>query len=592
MIKLFYQIFKNNPSQGFIKNPLFYSVITALIFAIHLLHISLHFSHDNWALVGFGFCLFVESLAEGALLCIIGSKLYHKKYLRYPYVIFAAFLPILHLIDFILERLFSLSIWHSIYSVFSQSLDNFFEMLYATNLPLWTWALGFFLLFCMGFVFIIIHEKTHKIKPHAKLVLNLRYIILASIGIMSVYIPIKKNLFSKETLFTHAANVLPLKNIFAKDKADKKIVKLDDPFFEAPTFVEGNDNLYIFIVESLRNDAINIDSSPCLTELGQKYFRHNFCIAGANGTHLSWYSLFFSQPALMWKKTGNIGSPFLRDLKYSGYKVNVLASARMSYFDMDKQIFGMNQENIDEYYCPKLSQDLTAYEADKACFDYLKLKNQKNEGKQAFIVFLDATHFGYSLPKNPHIKFSPSVDSVPFISTVFSKIDVNGVKNRYLNTVYALDGLFQDFVDDLKNKSLYEQALVMVTSDHGEEFYENGQLFHASHLSDVQLKIPFILKTPAHFTNNLKDENTFSHQDMFPLIRSVLAKKNFDFKDFQIASRFNFSLPPEETVLISRKTKTFYKYNPAKHALRVMNNTCEKRGLNHDYVLRFFLKER
>lgn len=585
MNNLFSLVLKTFSSKNFLKNPLFYLILTVLIFIIHVLHISLHFSQNKWLFLGLVFCVLVESIVEGALLCFFGSKIYHYKYLRYPYVIFAAFLPILHLIDFILERLFSLSIWHTIYSVFSQSFANFMELLYATNLPLWGWLVGFSFLFCTGFLFILLHEKIHNIKPHFHLAINIKYLSLFFLLIIAIYVPIKKTVFAKTTLFQHTANVLPLKNMFVKDMGDNRYIKLAN-FNSAPIAnVGGEENLYIFIVESLRNDAINEETAPCLAQIGEKNFRHNFCIAGANGTHLSWYSLFFSQPALMWKKTGNIGSPFLRDLKNSGYKVNILASARMSYYDMDKQIFGEHEQHIDHYYCPKLTQELTAFEADKACFDYLKLKNKKEVGKQAFIIFLDATHFGYSLPENATIKFIPCVKSVPFISTVFRNIDVNGIKNRYLNTIYALDLLFKDFIEDLQNEDRYDKALIMVTSDHGEEFYENGQLFHASHLSDEQLIIPFILKVPQSYQGILKDEHTFSHKDMFPLLRAVLANQDFYFQKKQLASRFNFSLAPEETVLISRESKDLYKYHPAKHALEyVTNMSCKTKKIPQTLV--------
>jgi glucan phosphoethanolaminetransferase (alkaline phosphatase superfamily) len=588
MNKLFSQFFKNNSANKVLKNPLFYFIVTVLIFAIHILHISLHFSHDKKKFLALIFCLLIESIAEGSILCFIGSKIYGRKYLRYPFVIFSAFLPILHLVDFILERLFSLSIWHTIYSVFSQSFANFVELLYATNLPLWTWIAGFCLLFTFGFLFIFLHEKAHHVKPAVQLNIKSTHILFMGLFAFSLYLPVKKELFLQTSVFAHAASVLPLKNVFIKDGGDKHHIRLTQPIFQKSSKIEGEDNLYIFIVESLRNDAITEETAPCLSKIGQNGFRHNFCIAGANGTHLSWYSLFFSQPALMWKKTGHIGSPFLRDLKNSGYKVNVIASARMSYYDMDKQIFGESQEVIDEYFCPKLEQELSAFDADQACFEYLKMKNTKERGKQAFIVFLDATHFGYSLPSNPHIKFSPYVDSVPFISTVFTKMDVQGIKNRYLNTIYALDELFTDFVQDLKSKNSYEQALIMVTSDHGEEFYENGQLFHASHLSNEQLVIPFILKMPKSYRQILKDENTFSHKDMFPLLKAVLANQSFEFKDCQMASRFNFSLAPEETVLISRNSKVLYKYHPSKHGLRYITNLSSTDDKMQDLLIRFF----
>jgi len=244
---------------------------------------------------------------------------------------------------------------------------------------------------------------------------------------------------------------------------------------------------------------------------------------------------------------------------------------------------GNNYSHVDEYFCPKLTQELSAFEADKACFEHLVQTVKKQDQKTAYIIFLDATHFGYSLPDHAEHVFEPHAEAIPYFSTVFSQINVAAIKNRYLNTIHALDHLFGSFFQFLKHEKLYDSSLIMFTADHGEEFYEKGQLFHASHLSNEQIKIPFILKTPSGFTSHIGKDQTLSHQQMLPLIKAVLVNENFQDQKFQLSSRFNFSLTPSESVLTSKQAKGLYRLNSKYEMLELIKVfDHEDKPLNQD----------
>jgi arylsulfatase A-like enzyme len=49
----------------------------------------------------------------------------------------------------------------------------------------------------------------------------------------------------------------------------------------------------------------------------------------------------------------------------------------------------------------------------------------------------------------------------------------------------------------LKARKIYDDTLIVVTSDHGEEFGEHGGFWHGTTLYDEQLRILFIAKYPA-----------------------------------------------------------------------------------------------
>lgn len=552
-----------------LKNIPFYLLITSLIASIHILHVFLNF-HDKWT-VGSQLILtaLLESVIEGFLFCYLASFCEKSRILQSLVIIVAAFFPVIHLIDFILERLFNLSFWHTVYSFFSESLENMLELLLATNLPLWSWALGFLALFGIGGVFLGLYTYIERRFSSLKGIKDLKSYSAFVAASFCLWIPLKSSFRVGDTLNFHIAKVLPFKGaLYGKSDQACSIDFVKNSFSsESISSFSIGDNLFIFVIESLRHDAVNSETAPYLSSLGDKHFRHPYCVAGANGTHLSWFSLFFSQPSFAWKSTSQNGSPFFKELKQQGFDVRVFASARMSYYDMDKQLFGTNYECVDEYFCPKLEKTLTAYEADKSCFEHLKQAVCSRKGKQAYIIFLDATHFGYSLPQDAAIKFAPHHDSIPYISSVFAKKGIEGIKNRYFNTIYALDRLFEDFDHELKKQGLFDNSCLLITADHGEEFYEKGQLFHASHLSNEQLHIPLIVKAPSEYKHTFDDRSTMSHVTMCDFLKSILSNKPYEGQSWQTASRFNFSLSPEEVVIMSKEGKALYRLDEKQQKL-------------------------
>ena len=65
------------------------------------------------------------------------------------------------------------------------------------------------------------------------------------------------------------------------------------------------------------------------------------------------------------------------------------------------------------------------------------------------------------------------------------------VRGRYDNNMRYLDDQVADFLDGLR-----DDAVVLITSDHGEEFWEHGGFEHGHTLYDELLRVPMILRGP------------------------------------------------------------------------------------------------
>lgn len=63
-----------------------------------------------------------------------------------------------------------------------------------------------------------------------------------------------------------------------------------------------------------------------------------------------------------------------------------------------------------------------------------------------------------------------------------------------------LDAQIGVFLDELRTRGWYDEATIVFTSDHGEEFWEHGRFEHGHTLYDELLHVPLIVKLPRSLT--------------------------------------------------------------------------------------------
>jgi membrane-anchored protein YejM (alkaline phosphatase superfamily) len=98
---------------------------------------------------------------------------------------------------------------------------------------------------------------------------------------------------------------------------------------------------------------------------------------------------------------------------------------------------------------------------------------------QFVVVFLMSSHYPYVYPPEYRIHLSDA------------KWDRSRetLMNRYRNALRFTD----DAVDGLLTRLDPGHNLVLVTSDHGESFYEDGSLTHAGQLSEITCRTPLVM---------------------------------------------------------------------------------------------------
>lgn len=95
-----------------------------------------------------------------------------------------------------------------------------------------------------------------------------------------------------------------------------------------------------------------------------------------------------------------------------------------------------------------------------------------------------------------------------------------GIKTLYESEKRYVDHSFGRLMDNLRRMGLYEDALIILTSDHGEEFWEHRGYEHGHTLYDELLRVPLIIKLPRSSATGVRDAFV-SNGSLLPAILDV-----------------------------------------------------------------------
>jgi arylsulfatase A-like enzyme len=91
-------------------------------------------------------------------------------------------------------------------------------------------------------------------------------------------------------------------------------------------------------------------------------------------------------------------------------------------------------------------------------------------------------------------------------------------QNRYDGEIAYADSVVGDLIADLKQQGVYDDALIILLSDHGEGLSEHGEEEHGLFLYREALQIPLIVKLPQQRKKGATVETPVQLVDVFPTI--------------------------------------------------------------------------
>ena len=272
-------------------------------------------------------------------------------------------------------------------------------------------------------------------------------------------------------------------------------------------------NVLLIVVDAMRADTLTPGAAPRMTEFAEVAIRFDGHASGGNSSRAGIFSIFYSLPASYWDAfADDHRPPVLMDLfRQYGYELGVFTSVPVYSW-----IVGLDRTALARV--PNLRLETRSPHPgssgrDRTLTDeWLQWLDRRDPSRPFFgFLYYDA------VAANQPIDNYPSVVPVPP-----GAADMVRVHARYLTNVRYVDTLVGRVLDDLERRKLLERTVVILTSDHGTEFDENGQGFkgHGTSFSSYQVRTPFVLRWPGRPAARVSRRT--SHYDLAPTLLSEL----------------------------------------------------------------------
>ncbi len=278
-------------------------------------------------------------------------------------------------------------------------------------------------------------------------------------------------------------------------------------------------NIFIFGSDAVRRSVIDEKTTPNIAAFAKESFLYDNHVSGGNSTRFGIFSMMYGINATYWFKflSAAKGSILFEALDTLGYQTNISSSTSTQWPEFRKTCY------VDVGPCIKDDFEGSPSEKDAQNSEYFKQWIDKQDlSKPIFsFSFWDAPH-GRHYPEE-HRVFTPDAGGTTNYLALNEKTAKVELFNQYKNSIHFNDALFGEMMRTLKDKGLYEDSIVIFTSDHGEEFYEHGYFGHNSAFSRPQIQSALIIKFP-HQEPKVISALT-SHVDLVPTLLSYIGIK-------------------------------------------------------------------
>ncbi len=270
-----------------------------------------------------------------------------------------------------------------------------------------------------------------------------------------------------------------------------------------PTF-----NVLMIVIDAMRADALTPQLAPRLSAFAERVIRFEQHVSGGNSSRAGMFSLFYGLPPTYWEAfAGLVRPPVVMDLvQQRGYQLGVFVSAPMDgAVGLERTAFARVPNLRLQTEAAGRPQHEKDYVLTQEWYDWL---GRRNTARPFFgLLYYDAAQ----------VRQAPEEDRRMFPAPP----GASRQQARYADyraAVHYLDAIAGGVIADLERRGLLDQTVVIVTSDHGNEFDETGQGFtgHGTAYSAMQLRTPFLLRWPGRPPARVTRRT--SHHDVAPTL--------------------------------------------------------------------------
>jgi arylsulfatase A-like enzyme len=322
--------------------------------------------------------------------------------------------------------------------------------------------------------------------------------------------------------------------------------KSSDQFYSA-NIGKNKPNVFLIVVESLNQSIIHktteagVEITPFLNKLEKdslviEHFYAN-SIQSARGHASMFLSLMPSMAEKLTTKYDNIKTKSLANiLNGYGYKSVIFHAYDLNDFDNVQHFFGsrgFEMESVKPFI-----QD------EDASFVWRSWGPEDNVFFKRFFDYYDQTvedgipMFVSLITVASHFPFS----SVPDYRRLLYKQPIN-VHQEYANSLHLVDNGIRVFFDELKKRGLYDNSIVIITSDHTIPMGEHGIYHQEAGYFEESFRVPFYIHWPDGIKPQRIQGRPFSQMDIAPTILDLI---DYDVSNHHMMGRsvFNPELNP------------------------------------------------
>jgi arylsulfatase A-like enzyme len=293
----------------------------------------------------------------------------------------------------------------------------------------------------------------------------------------------------------------------------------------------------IFMVDALRADGLGCygnpeETSPYMDHLAEKGIRFSEAFSHSTHTKLSIASLFSG----LIPPSNGIRSSVRSETSFGRLPEDIVTMAeafeRTGYFTCGlstnpllKKETGFAQGFEYFYYVggadPKKS---VARVVNRSALDLLKL----SDGRPFFLYlhYMDV-HYPYQPTRRYREFFIKEIkDYQPYYMNAPHEGEMTDEKVAYTRAFYHgavryWDDELRRFMTALDRAGHLDNVIVLITSDHGEEFYEHKGFGHNYTVYDETLRVPLIMVWPGKIPEGLERKDMAGLIDVFPTIAGL-----------------------------------------------------------------------
>ena len=331
-------------------------------------------------------------------------------------------------------------------------------------------------------------------------------------------------------------------------------------------------NLVVILIDSMRGDLLGMGLTPEMDRFAkQRATRFSNHFSGGNSSRMGVFSLFYSLPPSYFSSFEALQKPpvLMDQLALNEYQFGIFSSFNLYRpVSLDRTAFA----HVPNLRIETKPVDALAWERDRIMTaEWMQWLDGRSPDQPFFgFLFYDAVN-----DRNYAPEYASRVADSPENPMAQKFSD-------YKTSIIFDDELVGQVLADLETRGLMDETVVIISSDHGEEFDENddGVKGHGSGYSRYQLGIPMLLAWPGMAPQDISRRT--SHYDIVPtLMRRMLGCVNA-YSDYS-SGRDLYDGPQWDWLLAG----SYYNYavlEPEQVTVTFPNGTYEVRDRNYRLV--------